>query len=163
MRSVARFILLTLLAGAGACAQHAPDASSLNAILASAGPTEVVTFKSPSCGCCSSWVQHLQSSGFKVRVESVADLTPIKHSLGVPAEYGSCHTAHIGKYFIEGHVPADDVKRLMALQLPAKGLIVPGMPNGSPGMTNAIGRQDPYDVLLVALDGSVSVFAHHGG
>ncbi len=162
MKSLALLVLVFLLLSIDACAQRASDSAGLNALLASADPTEVVTFKNASCGCCSSWVHHMQSAGFKVRVENVADLTPIRESLGVPANYGSCHTAHVGKFFIEGHVPAEDVKRLLALQLPAKGLIVPGMPNGSPGMTSAGGHQDPYDVLLVALDGTVTVFAHHG-
>lgn len=163
MTHFTRFLLVTLLAGISACSQRATDPDSLAALLASASPTEVVTFKNASCGCCSSWVEHMHAAGFTMRVENVADIGQVKQVLGVPTQYGSCHTAHIGKYFIEGHVPAEDVKRLMALQLPARGLAVPGMPIGSPGMTSAIGAPEQYDVLLVALDGSVTVFSHHGG
>jgi len=121
----------------------------------------VVVYKSPTCGCCESWAGHMQSAGFPVEVRDTQDLGAINAELGVPAGQGSCHTARVGDYFVEGHVPTDDVKRLLAEQPDARGLAVPGMPQGSPGMEQGSVRQ-PYDVLLVAKDGSTSVFAHHG-
>ncbi len=121
----------------------------------------VVVYKSPTCGCCESWVGHMQRAGFPVEVRDLQDLGPIKAEAGVPAGLGSCHTARIGYYFVEGHVPPDDVKRLLAERPDARGLAVPGMPQGSPGMEQ--GRaSEPYDVLLVAKDGSTAVFARHG-
>lgn len=121
----------------------------------------VVVYKSPTCGCCESWVGHMQKAGFSVEVRDMQDIGPIKAEAGVPAGLGSCHTARIGDYFVEGHVPPDDVKRLLAEHPDARGLAVAGMPQGSPGMEQ--GRaSEPYDVLLVAKDGSTSVFARHG-
>jgi hypothetical protein len=102
----------------------------------------------------------MRSSGFPVEIHDVQDLSPIKAEAGVPAGLGSCHTARVAGYFLEGHVPADDVKQLLARKLRARGLIVPGMVPGSPGMEQGDERQ-PYDVLLLAEDGSTTVFAHH--
>jgi hypothetical protein len=127
-----------------------------------AGP-RVVVYKSESCGCCKLWVQHLQQAGFSTEVHNVDNLGPIKERVGVPAGKGSCHTGEVGGYFIEGHVPAQDVKRLLREKPAAKGLTVPGMPLGSPGMEVPSGQVDAYEVLLVAKDGSTSVFARHGG
>lgn len=124
-------------------------------------PLLVVT-KTPTCGCCHLWVEHMQKAGFKVEVHDVDDMTPVKERVGVPYGKGSCHTAEVGGYFIEGHVPAEDVKRLLAEKPNAKGLTVPGMPMGSPGMETPDGRVQPYAVELVAKDGSTSPFAHHG-
>lgn len=122
----------------------------------------VSVHKSPTCGCCGEWVKHMQRSGFKVETHDVDNLDSIKTEAGIPPGMGSCHTAKVGKYFIEGHVPAEDVKRLLAENPDAKGLTVPGMPVGSPGMEMPSGEVQPYDVLLVAHDGSTSVFAQHG-
>ena len=122
----------------------------------------VVVYKNESCGCCKLWVQHLLQSGFEVQVHDVDNLGPIKDGVGVPVAKGSCHTAEVSGYFLEGHVPADDVKRLLKERPTAKGLTVPGMPAGSPGMEVPSGQVIPYDVLLVAKDGSTSVYAHHG-
>ncbi len=122
----------------------------------------VEVWKSPSCGCCKDWVAHLESSGFAVKVNDAGN-TGMRGRLGVPAQLGSCHTALVGGYAIEGHVPARDIQRLLAERPPAVGLVVPGMPIGSPGMDGPAygGRRDRYDVLLVRRDGSVSVFANH--
>ena len=104
----------------------------------------------------------MEKAGFRVEVRNVDNMGPIKERVGIPAAMGSCHTAEVDGYFAEGHVPAQDMLRLLRERPKAKGLTVPGMPVGSPGME--IPRQmQPYDVLLVALDGSTSVFAHHGG
>ena len=122
----------------------------------------VVVHKSPSCGCCGLWVKHLQDAGFSVKVNDLDNLNAIKERVGVPYGMGSCHTAEVAGYFVEGHVPADDVKRLLRERPAAKGLTVPQMPAGSPGMEVPSGRVDRYDVLLVGKDGKTSVYATHG-
>jgi hypothetical protein len=121
----------------------------------------VVVHKSPACGCCEAWVTHMKAAGFPVEVKNVDNLDAIKTKVGVPYAKGSCHAAEVGGYFVEGHVPAADVKRLLAERPQAKGLTVPGMPAGSPGMEVPDGTVQPYDVELVAADGTTSVFAHH--
>lgn len=121
----------------------------------------LVVHKSPYCGCCGLWVEHMRDAGFAVEVRNVNNVTPVKQQVGVPLGKGSCHTAQVGKYFIEGHVPAADVKRLLAEQPDAKGLVLPGMPKGSPGMEVPDGSVDAYTVELVANDGTTSVFAQH--
>lgn len=123
----------------------------------------IKVYKTESCGCCKQWVAHLQQAGFSVDVQNLTDLGPIKERVGLPYGLGSCHTAEVGGYFLEGHVPAPDVKRLLREQPAARGLTVPGMPLGSPGMEMPSGETQPYDVLLVGKDGKTSVFAHHGG
>ena len=122
----------------------------------------MVVHKSPTCGCCNAWIEHMQKAGFKVESRNVDDMTPVKTRVGVPPAKGSCHTAEVGGYFIEGHVPAEDVKRLLAEHPDAKGLTVPGMPGGSPGMELPDGSVHPYVVELVARDGTTSEFARHG-
>ncbi|MBB1472001.1 DUF411 domain-containing protein [Luteimonas sp. MC1782] len=122
----------------------------------------MLVHKSPSCGCCSAWIEHMRAAGFGIDVRDVDDMGPVKEALGVPYVKGSCHTAEIGGYFIEGHVPAEDVKRLLAEKPDAKGLVLPGMPAGSPGMEMPDGRVQPFVVELVARDGTTSVYARHG-
>lgn len=116
--------------------------------------------KSPSCGCCTAWVTHMRKAGFLVDTRDVSQdaLYALKARLGLRPEYSSCHTGEIDGYLVEGHVPAEDVARLLDERLDALGLTVPGMPIGSPGMEMG-GRKDPYSVLLVGRDGSVSVFS----
>lgn len=145
----------TFIAGALA----APFFGSVS--LASDLPRVSVT-KSPSCGCCGAWVQHMRDAGFEVEVRDVADeaLSEFKRRLGLTPEQVSCHTAQVEGYFVEGHVPADDVKRLLAERPEARGLAVPGMPAGSPGMEMG-GVRDPYDTLLIGPDGRATVFARH--
>lgn len=121
----------------------------------------VVVHKSPSCGCCTLWVQHMRAAGFEVEVRDTDNLNPIKERVGVPVGKGSCHTAEVGGYFVEGHVPADDIKRLLAQKPDGKGLVLPGMPMGSPGMEAPDGTTQPYTVELVARDGSTHAFAQH--
>ena len=96
--------------------------------------TEVIVYKSPECGCCGGYVKHLRASGFNVRVSSMDDVTPIKERYGVPDDLWSCHTAVIGGYVIEGHVPLVAVRRLLTEKPAVKGIALPGMPDGSPGM-----------------------------
>lgn len=117
--------------------------------------------KTPSCGCCTLWVEHMREAGFTVSEVVEDDLGPVKQRLGVPYAKGSCHTAEVGGYLVEGHVPADDVKRLLMEQPDARGLVLPGMPMGSPGMESPDGRVQPYTVELVRRDGSVEPFSHH--
>ncbi|MGH8050876.1 MAG: DUF411 domain-containing protein [Arenimonas sp.] len=121
----------------------------------------MTVYKSPTCGCCKLWVEHMEKSGFKVSVIETEDLNPIKLKLGVPAGLGSCHTAKVGNYFVEGHVPASDVKRLLKQKPDALGISVPGMPMGSPGMEVPSGETQPYTVTQVNKDGSLSIFSSH--
>ncbi len=120
-------------------------------------------WRSPSCGCCEAWVQHMRANGFKLDLVDVprSELNAKKQTLGVAGKFAACHTAEIGGYVIEGHVPAEDVVRLIEEKPDAVGLSVPGMPVGSPGM-EADGAREPYDVLLVKKDGASEVFAHRG-
>lgn len=120
---------------------------------------EMVVHKTPWCGCCAAWVAHIEEAGFAVRVEEHEDLTPIKAEAGVPLELQSCHTATLGGYVIEGHVPAADIARLLEEGPQAIGLAVPGMPAGSPGM-EVPGRSDAYEVVLFGEQERV-VFARH--
>ena len=116
--------------------------------------------KSPSCGCCNSWIAHLRRAGFQVRATDVADVTPVARRLGVPDDLRSCHTAAVGGYAIEGHVPAADIARLLRERPAAAGLAVPGMPLGSPGMDQG-GARAPYRTILFTRAGRRSVFASH--
>ena len=118
--------------------------------------------KNASCGCCKIWVNRLREAGFQVEVNDVDNLNSVKQRVGLPYGMGSCHTAEVDGYFVEGHVPVEDIKRLLRERPKAKGLAVPGMPAGSPGMEVPSGKVDPYDVMLVGPDGSASVYAHHG-
>jgi len=120
---------------------------------------EVTVYKSPTCGCCTKWVKHMEASGFTVEARDVADVNPYKQKLGLPLGLGSCHTAVVDGYLIEGHVPAEDIRRLLHEQIEAKGLAVPGMPMGSPGMEGA--RKDRYEVLLLDKEGQTSVYVRH--
>ena len=120
--------------------------------LALADDTVVVVHKDPNCGCCSDWVLHLRDAGFAVHVAETADLKAVRVRLGVPAALAACHTAEVAGYVVEGHVPAEAVRRLLSDRPKAKGIAVPGMPIGSPGME---GRQpQSYTVVLFGPDGS---------
>ncbi|MFM1987788.1 MAG: hypothetical protein RJA99_745 [Pseudomonadota bacterium] len=125
-----------------------------------AAPTRIEVWKDPNCGCCRDWIAHLEREGFAATAHDIGN-TAARKRLGMPAKLGSCHTATVAGYVIEGHVPAEEIRRLLA-ERPADvlGLAVPGMPVGSPGMDGAIyaGRRDPYDVLRVAKDGSTRVW-----
>lgn len=120
---------------------------------------KVEVWKDPACGCCKDWVAHLEKSGFDVKVNESGN-DQARQRLGIPQSLGSCHTASVGGYALEGHVPAREIKRLLAARPKAVGLAVPGMPVGSPGMDGAIyqGRKDPFDVLLIARDGTSTIY-----
>lgn len=119
----------------------------------------VDVYKSPYCGCCGKWAEHLQKNGFQVRSHDVEDVPGMRRALGMPEAHASCHTAKVGGYLIEGHVPAADVKRLLRERPKAIGLAVPSMPQGSPGMESP--QPVPYDTLLVQAPGKYQVFARH--
>lgn len=122
------------------------------------GP-EIQVYKLATCGCCRPWIKYMASEGFRVQATDMPDVKPLKQEKGIPNEYTSCHTAIVDGYVLEGHVSADDVRRLLAERPAIVGLLVPGMPKGSPGMEGP----DPiaYDVLALNKDGSVSVYASH--
>jgi len=139
-----------------------PVARKANPKAAPAALPLVSVHKSPTCGCCGLWVEHMREAGFKVEVHETDDLQPIKQRLGVPHSHASCHTAQVGAYFVEGHVPAEAVRRLLTQRPDARGIAVPGMPMGSPGMEMPSGQVQPYRVDLVRKDGRISEFARYG-
>jgi len=121
---------------------------------------DIHVYKSPTCGCCTDWVDHLKENGFEVQVTETNNLNPIKIDAGLTPSLASCHTAFIGDYVIEGHVPANDIRRLIADAPDVKGLAVPGMPVGSPGMEMG-DRKDRYQVLMFNESGQTRVFSEH--
>ena len=118
---------------------------------------EVVVYKDASCECCGRWVGHMRRNGFSVVVNNVDDMDTIKRKAGVPYAMDSCHTAYVGDYLVEGHVPATDIKRMLADRPSIKGLAVPGMPASAPGMDSPDG--EPYTVLAFSASGSTRVYA----
>ena len=139
--------------------QAAIGASVAMPLLAKAAAPVIDIYKTESCGCCGAWVAHLKANGFITRVVDVENPSDYRERGGIPNELGSCHTGMVQGYAIEGHVPASDIKRLLATKPKARGLAVPGMPLGSPGMEGP--RKDPFDVLLVDASGRSSVFKHY--
>ena len=119
---------------------------------------QMTVYKTPTCGCCAKWVDHMKAAGFKVQVQDMDDLTEIKQASGVPIPIRTCHTAVVGGYVIEGHVPADLVKKVLAEKPKATGIAVPGMPIGSPGMESGNEKQS-YDVVLFDKTGKTTVYA----
>lgn len=122
-------------------------------------PLRMEVFKSATCGCCSAWIKHLRQHGLQVVSQDVTDVPAQRQKLGMPERFGSCHSAKIGGYVIEGHVPAEDILRLLKQKPQVLGLAVPSMPPGSPGMESD--TPVAYDTLLIKRDGSASVFASH--
>lgn len=149
-----RRLFLIGLAGALASACKKPASTEPLANL--------VVHKSEGCACCDGWVRHLRAAGFAVEVREESNMNEIKTRVGVPAGKGSCHTAVVAGYFIEGHVPAPDVQRLLAERPAGKGLVLPGMPLGSPGMETEDGTVQAYTVELVLPSGETVAFAQHG-
>lgn len=136
-------------------------ASGALAAPAIAQTKRLTVYKTPWCGCCGGWVQHMTRAGWSAQVVEVEDLAPIRARHSIPDRLASCHTAVVGRYAIEGHVPVSDIERLVREAPAAFALAAPGMPAGSPGM-EAAGRE-PYVTLLVMRDGSTRVFGRHGG
>jgi hypothetical protein len=120
---------------------------------------QLTVYKSPTCGCCAKWVEYMQAKGFAATVTNMADVTPIKMKHGLPPRLASCHTTLIGGYVIEGHVPVEDIRRLLKEKPAILGLAAPGMPAGSPGMD--VPNSPPYDVVSFDKDGRTRVFASH--
>jgi hypothetical protein len=143
-RSLVALLMLALL-GAGSAAASAAEV--------------VDVYKSPNCGCCGKWIDHMKDAGFEVRTHNVMDVPLARKTLGMPERFGSCHTAKVGGYVVEGHVPAADVQRLLKEKPKAVGIAVPSMPPGSPGMESA--KPVPYNTLLVQAGGEATVFAKH--
>ncbi|MCL1477738.1 MULTISPECIES: DUF411 domain-containing protein [unclassified Marinobacter] len=131
-----------------------------SALVSAETERNIHVYKSPTCGCCTDWVKHLEDNGFEVEISEVDNVTPVKIEAGLTPALASCHTAFINDYVIEGHVPADDIKRLLTQAPQARGLSVPGMPAGSPGMEMG-DRKDTYQVLLFNANGQTQVFAEH--
>lgn len=145
----------TFLAGLAA-------ACTLPAVARAATGPSIDVLKDAGCGCCTAWVEILQADGFDVNTQDVHNgaLMQAKAQLGIPPEMVSCHTAQVEGYVVEGHVPAADIRRLLAERPDALGLSVPGMPFGSPGMGPET-RREAYDVMLMLRDGSARVFTSY--
>lgn len=160
VRFAVAIVMGVTLAACGDATQSASPGSSIESgQSATAGPV-VHVYKSATCDCCSSWEARLRDSGFQVDSHSEPDMTPIKTKFGVPERLSSCHTAVVDGYVVEGHVPAADIRRLLAERPKGKGIAVPGMPMGSPGMEHG-SHHDPYDVILFGNDHETQVFASH--
>jgi hypothetical protein len=123
--------------------------------------TAITVYKSASCGCCAKWVDHLRANGFSPTVQDEENMDAIKDDMGVPKGVRSCHTALLGRYLVEGHVPAADLTRLLEEKPAVAGLAAPGMPSGSPGMATPGAKHEPFDVLAFTLDGKTTVYARH--
>jgi len=146
---------------AGALALVLPLANAAKPKATGKGKSIAITvYKSPTCGCCAHWIEHLRQEGFEPKVIDTQDMNSVKLSQHVPETMMSCHTAVVGNYFIEGHVPAKDIKQLLKEQPKALGLAVPGMPMGSPGMEMA-GHSDAYSVHLVKADGATEIYSRY--
>jgi hypothetical protein len=124
-------------------------------------PSQVEVYKSPTCGCCSQWVEHLKAAGLTVRTTDTDTVDELKDKYGVPRQVRSCHTALVGGYVVEGHVPVADVQRMLKQRPAIAGIGVPGMPIGSPGMEVVGMKPQRYDVVAFAKDGSTRVFASY--
>ena len=135
--------------------------STLAGGVSAQSPKRLTAYKTPWCGCCGGWIAHMRAAGWTVEVIEREDLAPIRAQHGIPDRLASCHTAVVGAYAIEGHVPARDVDRLLQERPAARALSAPGMPAGSPGM-EAAGRE-PYTTILILNDGSTRVFGRHNG
>ena len=151
-----RFNRRQLLQGAGSMVL----AAIVSPAFAASNPA-MLAYRNPGCGCCEKWAALMTESGFQVTMLDDPDLDKRRAEAGVPAELAGCHTAFMGDYIIEGHVPAEDIIRLLAESPAVRGIAVPGMPIGSPGMESG-DRNDAYDVLAFKADGTWSVFASHG-
>jgi hypothetical protein len=127
-------------------------------LFGSQSSTAIEVWKTPTCGCCRLWVDHMQANGFRPTVHDVPDVSPMKRKLGVPAALESCHTAVVGGFAVEGHVPADVVRTMLKQRPAIAGIAVPGMPMGSPGMEQGP-RKDPYNVVAFDKAGRTSIYA----
>jgi len=122
--------------------------------------SEITVFRSPTCGCCGKWIEHAEAAGFQVKDEVTEDMSAIKQTYGVPQSLTSCHTTVVGDYVVEGHIPAEDVQRLLTEKPDIAGIAVPGMPIGSPGMESG-DYTEPYTVFSFTESGETSAFSEH--
>lgn len=135
-------------------------AAAALAVGSAANAAALTVYKSASCGCCAKWVEHVEKHGFTVKVVNVDDVMAVKANAGIPDKLASCHTSMVGGYVVEGHVPAADIKKLLAQKPKAKGIAVAGMPMGAPGMEHGDHRE-PFETVLIKTDGSTASFARH--
>lgn len=163
-----RYLAVALLAplafALSACSRDSGSAAAVGPGLppiANVAAQTLVVHEGPHCGCCGMWREHMEAAGFNVDLRQTHELGAIKATAGVPRRLASCHTAQIGGYYIEGHVPAEEVQRLLTERPEAWGLAVAGMPAGAPGMEMPDGSVQPYEVLLVMADGSTEIFARY--
>lgn len=152
------FVLLLCITTLSACTPSNSQPTDSQASVAQAS-SEVVVYKTPTCGCCSKWVTHLEEAGFTVKTTDLPDLTQIKKQFGVPGKLQSCHTAIVDGYLVEGHVPADVVSKMLNEKPEIAGISVPGMPIGSPGMEVEGRPNDKYDIIAFDKTGNTSVYA----
>ena len=163
-RSVFGLLVFGACSLLAACGESSTESSSIaDYVQPVQSETLVEVWKTSTCGCCSEWVEHLKQNGFNVQVNNVDSTESFRAALGMPQVFGSCHSAKAGGYAFEGHVPAADIKKLLAEKPDAVGLSVPGMPLGSPGMEHADhpGKRAAYDVLLVTKNGGFSSYTHY--
>ncbi len=156
---VAAFAAVFAVAATSSARVESPSAAARPV----AAKTVIQVYKSPTCGCCKAWVDHIKAAGFQAEVFDVTDaeLQARKAKLGVGANLASCHTAIVNGYVVEGHVPAADIERMLKEKPAIAGLAAPGMPVGSPGMEMPNGRADKYDVVAFTKSGTTRVFAKH--
>lgn len=165
MRTIptAALALLTPLILAACADTESADAAGSQAMAAEAPATAtqelptVLVYKSPTCGCCNGWIEHMEEAGFTVDARDTRDLMTVKQDAGIPTQLSSCHTAIVDGYVVEGHIPAEHVKSLIADRPDVAGIAVPGMPTGSPGMEGA--NPQPYQVYSFTRDGQAAVYA----
>lgn len=163
LQTINKMIIAFAACGIGFFSASAIAAQTSSPLATSGGSGQalpvVEVYKSAQCGCCKAWADHLKKGGFTVVLHDVGDVPAVRKKLGMPNQFGSCHTARVGQYLVEGHVPATDIKQLLKEHPKSIGLAVPSMPPGSPGMEGDL--RVPYDTLLVSTDGTATVFAHH--
>ena len=153
LRSAISSIFIALLLTACSESESEPKLESVSTL------PIVHVYKSPTCGCCSKWVSHLEANGFKVEATDVDDLALVKRSFDIPGAVATCHTAIVGDYLVEGHVPAEDIIQLLKQKPAIKGIAVPGMPIGSPGMEGS--NPQAYDVVSFNANGETEIFSSH--
>jgi len=144
-----------------ALAMATSSAASPSGKAADAATPRITVHRDAHCGCCHLWIDHLRGQGFDVDDRIEPDMSPVKQRLGIRPDHASCHTAEVGGYVIEGHVPASDIRRLLREKPPLHGLVLPGMPLGSPGMEVQGVDAPPYAVLALGHDGTTSPYAEH--
>lgn len=153
-----RFRMLAALAGGMTIATLAAVAQAPRTQAQKPAAGVMTVYKTPTCGCCSLWIDHVKAAGFEVRAVDLEDLTEVKQASGVPMRLRTCHTAVVDGYVVEGHVPADLIRKMLAEKPGVTGIVVPGMPIGSPGMEQG-NQKDPYEVLLFDKTGKTTVYA----